>query len=289
MITLHNGEKLDFIVASGALGLDGRGYFWEKPFIWAGILDPSKFVITTKTLTFNPRRGNLDYLRPWRCIRYLGNGNFANAVGLTNPGYSAWIREYYPKTKGLKIIPSIAPETFCEGMMMANELDDLDIVAIEVNLSCPNSQVTKEGLEGVFQHSTLPIIIKLAHNQLDICRDYYEWASAFNLINSVVWSDMFDTESPFKQYGFIGGVSGPIIKEKARQALAEAKIVCGRTPIISGGGIDSCEEVYARYVMGARAFSFGTLFLRKPWLPNQIVTECRKTMENKNGRTENIE
>jgi dihydroorotate dehydrogenase len=57
--------------------------------------------------------------------------------------------------------------------------------------------------------------------------------------------------------------------------------LCRETPIISGGGIDSYEEVVLRKCLGAKAFSFGTLFLQKPWLPNRIIKRCQHVWKNK--------
>jgi dihydroorotate dehydrogenase len=48
-----------------------------------------------------------------------------------------------------------------------------------------------------------------------------------------------------------------------------------KTPIISGGGIDCVEEVYARRLMGAKAYSLGVSFLRHITKPNEIIKTCR--------------
>ena len=59
MIRLSNGREFEYMAASGALAYDGRGWWWEWPLRWCGLLDPSLFTIVTKTLTRHPRRGNL--------------------------------------------------------------------------------------------------------------------------------------------------------------------------------------------------------------------------------------
>lgn len=86
MIKLSNGRKLEFLVSSGALGYDGKGWPWEWPLRWAGLLRPEEFTAVTKTLTLEPRKGNLRWYKPWDVLRPLGNGNWVNAIGLTNPG-----------------------------------------------------------------------------------------------------------------------------------------------------------------------------------------------------------
>lgn len=58
MIELSNGYKLDFLASSGALGYDGKGYWWEQPLRWIKLLDINKFTPITKTLTYAHREGN---------------------------------------------------------------------------------------------------------------------------------------------------------------------------------------------------------------------------------------
>src|SRR5579859_3541099 len=129
---------MDFLSASGALGFDGRGYFWEQPFRWLGLLDSRQFTIITKTLTFLPRRGNLRMWCPWRCVRFCKDG-VVNCVGLTNPGYLWWLNKPYRYIlkKGYDVIVSIMPESPLEAKEMVSALNYCKIVGIEIN-SCPN-------------------------------------------------------------------------------------------------------------------------------------------------------
>ncbi|MGH7175067.1 MAG: hypothetical protein ACREGR_01765, partial [Minisyncoccia bacterium] len=71
MLELPNGYKFDFCCAAGALGFDGRGYWWERLMRDLGILwpDDNKTAIILKTLTRHERKGNYDPWRPWRCVR----------------------------------------------------------------------------------------------------------------------------------------------------------------------------------------------------------------------------
>jgi len=91
MITFSNGYKFEYMVASGALGFDGKGYLHEWPLRWIGLIDPSLFTVVAKTVTYKPRKGNLRLYKPWGCIRLLPNG-VVNAVGLTNKGIRWWLR-----------------------------------------------------------------------------------------------------------------------------------------------------------------------------------------------------
>lgn len=289
MIRLQNGYQFDFVAASGALGYDGRGWLWDWPFRWAGLLDPSRFAVITKTLTLRPRRGNLSWWHPWTCTRLI-QGGMVNAVGLKNFGLKEWFRKYYKTAVAApwRVILSVMPENLDEAnemLMVSRELLDFDavIAAWELNLSCPNVEHDSDvghacELVRFFAHnSRVPVIVKLAWQDpyLDICRELDGTVAAFDLINTVPWSLCFpNRSSPLAKHGFDGGVSGLPIAWRSRDALESVKCAGVRTPIISGGGVYSLDEVRQRFDLGAAAVSFGTAFLW-PWLPNKIVHQWR--------------
>jgi len=143
---------MEWYVASGALGWDGRGWFWEKPLVWSGIIDPALFTVTTKTLTLNPNKGNWFAVCPVR-------GGVWNNMGLPNKGLRWWLDNYYLKNKAVykspchnihrgtlpyKTLLSLAPSTPEEAVAMMNLLDDYDVIwdwnfkGLELNVSCPN-------------------------------------------------------------------------------------------------------------------------------------------------------
>ena len=284
MIELSNGRHFEYCCASGALGFIGDskylGYWWEQPLHAMGFIEPQNLVLITKTLTFEPRVGNLKWWCPWRCVRPLGGGNFVNAVGLTNPGYRWWISNCYSQcmAKSYSVIVSIAPQTIDEAMQMAIILDECrGLVGIEVNVSCPNVE-HDSGVEhicklvrAVTAWTSLPVIVKL--NYLDpypeICEELDDGSiDAFDLINTVKFSHVYPgRKSPLAKYGLEGGVSGPAIRPYARLALKTVKEMDIRTPIITGGGLDY-QEMRERDGL-ADAFAFGTIFLRRPWQPRQ--------------------
>ncbi|HEY4504003.1 MAG TPA: hypothetical protein VJJ28_02755 [Candidatus Paceibacterota bacterium] len=85
MITLANGHKFKYMVASGALAFDGKGWPWERPLVWLGLIKPELFTVVIKSLTRTSRVGNLRWWKPWTCVRLIPGGS-VNKVGLTNPG-----------------------------------------------------------------------------------------------------------------------------------------------------------------------------------------------------------
>jgi dihydroorotate dehydrogenase len=289
VITLPNGRRFEFCAAAGALGYDGRGYPWEWPFRWAGMLRPREFTVVTKTLTLGPRRGNLRWYAPWRAVRPLGGGDTVNAVGLTNPGLRWWLDG--PKLTAFRhhqrIIVSVFLESAGEAVKAAELLNEArqapsTVEAVELNASCPNVPHDErtfriyEIADCLKHNCRLPLVVKVPHDgAVETCRALEGVADAFDLGQSVPWRQIYsDTwpgyPSPLTKYGYDGAVSGPAIKDVARRTL-EQVAAATRTPLISGGGIDSVEEANYRFGLGADAVAFGTLFLYKPWAPNRTV------------------
>ena len=280
MIKFGNGLEMDFASASGALAWYGEGWWWEKPLRWAGFIRPDELTIISKTLTFEPRKGNLKWWCPWRCVR-LAKGGAVNAVGLTNPGYEWWVKNFPAKIRERKIIASIMPGSKEEAEKMVKAINPCPIFGMEINVSCPNvdhdasiSHI-KDIVDVVKANSKHPVILKLGYHDpyLDICKDLDGKVDAFDLINTISWDKLYTEPSPLKKYNLVGGVSGPPIREFSKEALVRVKASGVKTPVISGGGVDSIQEVFARFLGGAGAVTFGTLFLREPWKPAQIIKE----------------
>ncbi|MCS6919285.1 MAG: HisA/HisF-related TIM barrel protein [Fimbriimonadales bacterium] len=286
MIKFSNGEQVEFFTGSGALGFDGRGWWWEYPLRWMGVLNPRDFAIVVKTLTLRPRKGNLRWYAPWRCVRLI-RGGAVNAVGLTNPGVDWWLRACYPRMRrmGLQIVVSVYPESLDEARAFAQKLRPLQIAAIELNASCPNvAHCEADAVSHVRQMAeTLadtghPLIVKVGYDQpyVAIARALEGVAEAIHAINAVPWRLVYPSQpSPLARLGG-GGVSGEPIRPFVREAvqrLADATTL----PIVAGGGIYTLQDLQELWTLGARAFSIGTLFLRAPWMPNRLVRAWRES------------
>jgi len=284
MIRLSNGYEFEFCCASGALGFDGRGYFWERPWHWLGRLRHPKMAVITKSLTFDARKGNLKWWCPWRCVRLVEDG-FVNAVGLTNPGFGWWLRKVAPRLNHPTIV-SIVAETMSTLKSMLERLNKLSypVVGVELNMSCPNTQEMEYG--DVYNYalyasswSRHPVIVKLSalHPCASICKELDGKIAAVDLINTIPWTELWTIEpSPLAKYGLLGGVSGLPIAQHAREALTSVTRAEVSMPIISGGGVYDREEAEERFALGADAVAFGSIYIRKPWLPYQIVEQWSK-------------
>lgn len=284
MITLSNGHTFRYMVASGALAFDGKGWLWERPLVRLGLIKPELFTVVIKSLTREPRAGNLRWWKPWSCVRLIPGGS-VNKVGLTNPGVDWWCREVGPKID-FQRFPT-AGSIFGnkeELVEMAEMQNPFDLVAQEVNVSCPNSghgmemaEIVVDSVKAVKRATRHPVIAKLSVDQnfLTIARGLVGIAEAISL-NSVPWKTAFPNgeQTPLARLerqvgGGGGGVSGkPAQKHNwaAVEALAKQRSI----PVI-GPSTMEFEDMEKLRSLGAKAISFGAIHLRTPWRPTKFV------------------
>ena len=288
MIQLSNGHRFEYMAASGALNFDGKGYLWEWIFRWFGLLNPSLFTVVIKTLTKEPRKGNLQWFNPLGCIRLFSDG-VVNAVGLTNPGIEWWCKKIGPRVNQDKIslVGSIFSENTKEIALMATMLNDFDLVGLEINASCPS--VRKSFLEDTTrivescqiakEKSRFPIILKLSvvHDVETIIPQLKEAVEAIS-INSVPWSFAFpNRKSPLAKFGG-GGVSGKMAQPFTWRFL-ENLVKTTSIPVI-GSSVWDLPDIEKLRGLGAKAISFGSVFSKYPWRPTRFVRKDKKRLEN---------
>lgn len=274
------------MTASGALAFDGRGWPWEWPFRWFGLLDPKIFTIVTKTLTRHPRPGNLRWSHPWSVVKKLGPDGWINSIGLTNHGIEYWLRNIHGHLpKDYKIIVSIEADDPKETVEMIDRLRLARILGIELNLSCPNTATadarTTEKITAICEqaHKTarMPLIAKLSctHDYVAIAKKIATWSSFQAIsINSVPWRFLYpDKTSPLSSYGG-GGISGKIIQPISWKMVEElAKNT--RIPVIAPSLWDY-SDLQKVFDLGAKAASFGSVFISYPWRPTRFVKRWQK-------------
>ncbi len=290
MITLSNGHSFKYMVASGALAFDGKGWPWERPLMWLGLIKPELFTVVIKSLTRHPRKGNLRWWKPSECVRLIPGGA-VNKIGLTNPGIEWWCKEVAPKLDFQKF--PIAGSIFGdekELVEMAEMLNHFDLVALEVNVSCPNTghaiemaELVVNIVKAVKRASRHPIIVKVSADQdyLAIARGLAETAEAVSL-NSVPWKTVFTNgeQTPLAKLeqqvgGGGGGVSGKPA-QKHNWAVVEALAQDGSLPVI-GPSVMEFEDMDRVRNLGAQAVSFGAIHLRTPWKPTSFVKKETST------------
>lgn len=288
MIKLSNGHAFSYIAASGALAYDGSGWPWEHPLRWMGLVDPRFFTVVTKTLTYLPRKGNLRWYAPWRCVRLLKEG-VVNAIGLTNPGFRWWCGRIGPRIDRSKIpiIVSIRSENCDELAEMAHALSTYDIVGLEFNASCPNSEKEKMASPAFIREACarikeaapqVPLGIKLGliPTVPELVKAAEPFVEFFQ-INSVPWGELFPERiSPLRRYGG-GGVSGKVAQGATWQLYDKISALTA-TPVVAPS-VWTIDDLTVLDTKGAQAVSFGSVFLRHPTRPTQIVRTLRARKE----------
>jgi len=282
------------MVASGALAFDGKGWPWEWPLLWLGLIKPELFTVVIKTLTRYPRPGNLRWWKPWTCVRPISGGS-VNKIGLTNLGVEWWCQEIGPVLDFRKVplVGSIFGDEH-ELVEMTEMLNRFDFVGLEINPSCPNTghamqtaEMVISSVKAVKSASRHPVIVKVSVDQdyLTIARGLEGVAEAIAL-NSVPWKTAFPQgRSPLwrleeKVGGGGGGVSGRSAQKfnwKAVVELAEQDSL----PVI-GPSVMEYDDLGRVRRLGASAVSFGAIHLLTPWKPTAIVrkeTSCRNSQK----------
>jgi len=274
MIRLSNGYEFEYMAASGALGFDGQGWWWEKLLKPFGLFDPTLFTSVIKTLTLKPRTG-----RGWRRVHSIRGGT-VNAVGLINSGFDWWCREVGPvlNSKKVPVIISLLGSPYELALMTRSlSLENFDIVGVEINASCSNVKygIMSEEEIGETCHwlkklTSLPLILKISvlHDVGRIIKTVGDTVEAFS-INSVPWHIVFpNKKSPLARFGG-GAVSGKIAQSYTWDLV---KRFANLTDIpVIGPSIWNFEDIEKLRRLGAKAISFGSVFLRYPWRPTLFV------------------
>lgn len=280
------GIKLNnpVMVASGTFGY-GKEY--------SELIDLNKIgAIVTKSVTTNPRKGNLP---PRICETPAG---MLNAIGLQNEGLKKFIAEALPflEKYNVPVIVSIAGQTAQEFIKLARTFSKYKTVkALEINISCPNvkkggmlfgcaPEGTEEVVKTVRKATKLPIIVKLSPNVTDIrvIAQIAEQAGAdaISLINTMLGMAI-DVKTMRPKIGNIkGGLSGPAIRPIAVRMVWEvAKAV--KIPIIGMGGIMNADDALEFFLAGASAVQIGTGNFVDPQCSLKVIDGIKKYLEEK--------
>lgn len=208
-----------------------------------------------------------------------------NAVGLAGPGVDTWRRDHLPalRARRARVVASIWGRSVQEFADAAIAMRGADVVALEVNASCPNL----EGRAGIFAHSPeltaeivtaalaaqLPLWVKLSPNTPDlveVARAAVDaGAAALVLVNTVLGLAIdIERRRPVLGNGG-GGLSGPGILPVALRAIYDCHEALNDTPIVGVGGVACGEDAIAMVMAGACAVEVGTAIFarpRAPWL-----------------------
>ena len=222
--------------------------------------------VVTKSLSTEPWEG---YPNP--TIFSVDGGGWMNAVGLSNPGASNFAK-MIEHNQDVPIIVSLVgsiPEDF---KMMINEFENCNVIAFELNLSCPH--VAKVGLEvgddpelvkkivtTVKNSTNVPVIAKVGlgttHYLNTVKTAIDSGIDAITAINTVrAMAIDVETQRPILSNKF-GGLSGTPIKPIAIRCVYEISSKYN-IPIIGCGGISTWEDAIEFFLAGASAIQIGS-------------------------------
>ncbi|MDO8602487.1 MAG: dihydroorotate dehydrogenase [Candidatus Omnitrophota bacterium] len=237
--------------------------------------------IITKTITLNPRQGNL---MPRICETAAG---MLNAIGLQNEGIDYFIKEKMPYLSriGTPIIASISGNNIDEFFILARRLDKINgISGIELNISCPNikckglvaqdQKETYEVVKAVRKTTSKTIITKLSPNVTDITEIAKAaedaGSDAVSLVNTFLGMAI-DVETGRSKLGNItGGLSGPCIKPIALRMVYEVSKNID-IPVIGMGGIMNASDAIEFILAGAAVIQVGTANFIEPGVSVKII------------------
>jgi dihydroorotate dehydrogenase (NAD+) catalytic subunit len=211
-----------------------------------------------------------------------------NAVGLQGPGVEAWIAHDLPALldTGAAVVASIWGRSVDEYRAAADMLATApaDVVAVEVNLSCPNL----EGRRGIFAHDPSlsaeviaatagccrPRWAKLSPNTdrvVEVAAAVREaGAEAVTLVNTLLGM-VLDPETGRPVLGAGGGgYSGRPLHAVAVRTVHDVHAALPDIPIVGVGGVSSGWDAAELLLAGASAVQVGTATFADPAAPSLV-------------------
>ena len=248
--------------------------------------------VVVKSLSVDPWPGN-----PAPRVHEVGPG-MLNSVGLQGPGLAAWVARDLPALAdaGARVVVSIWGRTVDDYGRAAEEVaraaggsNGSCIVALEVNVSCPNV----EDRSRMFAHSAeatarvvaatacgLPRWAKLSPNVPDVVEiaagALEGGADGLTLVNTLLGLAL-DTETGRPVLGAGGGgLSGAAVHPVAVRAVWECRAAFGTVPIVGVGGVQSGRDAVELLRAGADAVEVGTATFRDPRAPWKVLRQLTR-------------
>ena len=214
-----------------------------------------------------------------------------NSVGLQGPGVAAWLADEFPALErtGARIVASIWGRTVGEFREAAQLISRTGpaVVAVEVNLSCPNL----EGGRHLFAHSPSdsanviaaaaacgrPLWAKLTaatDRLVEVATAVAEaGAEALTLINTVPGL-VIDPDTRMPVLGAGGGaLSGPAIHPVAVRAIFDVHAALPDMPIVGVGGVTRGVDAVEMILAGASAVQVGTATFADPRATGRVLAD----------------
>lgn len=248
------------LLAGGILGLTGSSLkrVWESG---AG-------AVVSKSVSKKPSEG---YSGP-RVVEV--REGLLNAIGLSNPGVRGILGELeVAKNAGATVVGSVFGKTGADFADVAREMEEVDIDAVELNLSCPhagglramgqNPELVTKVIGAVKEEVKVPVWAKLpgttnVPNLVEVARAAEAAGADALTISNTVPAIVFDIDAERPVLGHkIGGLSGPAIKPISMRLVYEASQEVN-IPVVGSGGVVTAHDAVEYFMAGASAVQIGT-------------------------------
>lgn len=221
-----------------------------------------------------------------------------NCIGLQNDGVDHWIEDDYKwlKEQGATIIANVCGHDKDEYVEVVKRLEDVDVDAYEINISCPNVScggaalgtdpaAAGDVISACRAVTKKPMSAKLTPNVTDITviakavQD--AGADILSVINSVQGMAVdAETRRP-KISRVIGGMAGPCLKPIALKCVYQCWNAT-KMPIIGMGGICTGEDAVEFFLAGASAVGIGFSNFVDPFSTTRIIDEIEDYCDRHN-------
>lgn len=225
-------------------------------------------------------------------------GGMLNSVGLQNVGVKAFIKNEIPflRKYDTKIIVNVCGHSLEEYVEVTEALQDADIDAIELNISCPNvsdggisfgtePKTVEKVVSSVKKVANRPLIVKLTPNVTDITEiavaSEIGGADAISLINTVTGMKIDIHKKAPVLARKVGGMSGPCIKPIAVRMVYQVRNSI-KLPIIGMGGIMTGDDAIEFILAGASGVAIGTANFINPYATLDVLDGIEKYMKKYN-------
>jgi dihydroorotate dehydrogenase (NAD+) catalytic subunit len=241
--------------------------------------------VVVKSITLEPRQG-----LPTPRMAETPSG-MLNAIGLQNPGVEAWISKDLPwlRERGVRAIASVAGRTADDFRQVARALTEAGgdtIVALEVNLSCPNVEDrglvfacsapdSAEVIRGVAHEAAVPVFAKLTSDVTDIVEIaravVAAGADGLTLINTLLGMAIDPETGRPELANTYGGLSGPAIRPVAVRNVHQIHSALPEVPILGCGGVRTVPDVVQFLRAGVTGVAIGTATFVDPFVAPRVV------------------
>ena len=244
--------------------------------------------VVVKSLSYEPWQGN----PPPRLVST--DAGMLNSVGLQNPGVDAWLAGELPAllATGARVVASIWGLTVSGYEKAAAALASAPeaVVAVEVNLSCPNL----EGGRHVFAHSASatadaveaagacgrPRWAKLSAEVPDVTEigaaALGAGAETLTVVNTVRGLAIDPDTRTYRLGAGGGGLSGAGLRPIAVRAAHECRRAFPDAGLVGVGGVARGEHAVELILAGADAVQVGTATFADPRAPRRVLDEMAR-------------